>query len=141
MYIAAFEDQKEELELLKDMLQLWQQERKTVLRIESFCSAADLLDVARKKKFTLYLLDVMMPGIDGMAAAREIRSFDTSAEIVFLTSFPDFAYEEFFQATFGRTLHYGKIRNVYEQPPVRSHGFSYPFSFQGKLYVCLQEQI
>ncbi len=95
MYIAVCEDQMNELELLKDMLQLWQQERKTVLRIESFCNAADLLDVARKKKFTLYLLDVMMPGIDGMAAAREIRSFDTSAEIVFLTSFPDFAYESY----------------------------------------------
>lgn len=95
MYIAVCEDQKEELELLMDILALWQQERKTVLRIKSFCSAADLLDVARKERFTLYLLDVMMPGIDGMAAAREIRSFDTSAEIVFLTSFSSFAYESY----------------------------------------------
>ena len=59
----------------------------------------------------------------------------------YVFEFPDFAYEEFFWATFGRTLNYGKIRNVYEQPPVRNRGFSYPFSFQGKLYVRLQEQI
>ena len=95
MYIAICEDQIKELKILEDLLQFWQQERKTVVRIESFSSASALLDAARTKKFTLYLLDVMMPGIDGMAAAREIRSFDTSANIVFLTSFPFFAYESY----------------------------------------------
>jgi len=95
MYIAVCEDQKEEMELLQDLLQQWQRERKTVLRIKSFQNAADLLDVARKERFTLYLLDVMMPGINGMDAAREIRGFDTSAEIVFLTSFSAFAYESY----------------------------------------------
>lgn len=95
MYIAVCEDQKEEMELLQELLQQWQRERKKVLRIKSFQNAADLLDVARKERFTLYLLDVMMPGINGMDAAREIRSFDTSAEIVFLTSFSSFAYESY----------------------------------------------
>lgn len=95
MYIAVCEDQKEEMDLLLELLQQWQRERKIVLRIKSFQNAADLLDVARKEKFTLYLLDVMMPGINGMDAAREIRSFDTSAEIVFLTSFSSFAYESY----------------------------------------------
>lgn len=95
MYIAVCEDQREEMELLQDLLHQWQQERKTVLRIKSFQNASDLLDAARKERFTLYLLDVMMPGINGMDAAREIRSFDTSAEIVFLTSFSSFAYESY----------------------------------------------
>lgn len=52
-------------------------------------------EAAAKEKFTLYLLDVMMPGINGLAVAREIRSFDDAAEIVFLTSSPDFAYESY----------------------------------------------
>ena len=43
----------------------------------------------------LVLLDVMMPGIDGMDAAREIRTFDDAADIVFLTSSPGFAYESY----------------------------------------------
>ena len=36
-----------------------------------------------------------MPGTDGIAAAREIRSFDDAADIVFLTSSPGFAYESY----------------------------------------------
>ncbi|MBP3684893.1 MAG: response regulator transcription factor [Oscillospiraceae bacterium] len=37
----------------------------------------------------------MMPGLDGLAAARDIRSFDETADIVFLTSTPQFAYESY----------------------------------------------
>ena len=36
-----------------------------------------------------------MPGTSGMAAAREIRTFDSTADIVFLTSSPGFAYESY----------------------------------------------
>lgn len=95
MYIAICDDQLEELGMLTDLLQKWQDEHKTHLRFKTFRSAAEMLDAARKEHFTLYLLDVIMPGIDGMAAAREIRSFDAIADIVFLTSSPGFAYESY----------------------------------------------
>jgi len=95
MYIAVCDDQIEELELLKSLLHLWQTERQTTLRFKTFRSAAELLDAARNEAFTLYLLDVMMPGTDGLDAAREIRSFDHAVDIVFLTSSPGFAYESY----------------------------------------------
>ena len=47
----------------------------------------------------------------------------------------------YMKISFGRTLNYAKIRNVYEQPSVRISGFSYLFYFQDRLYVCLQELI
>ena len=53
------------------------------------------LDAARAERFTLYLLDVLMPGMTGMDAAREIRSFDAAADIIFLTTSPGFAYESY----------------------------------------------
>ena len=95
MYIAVCDDQAEELAALAGLLERWQAERGHPVRVRTFRSAADLLDAARRETFTLYLLDVMMPGIDGMEAAREIRSFDRTAELVFLTSSPGFAYESY----------------------------------------------
>lgn len=95
MYIAVCDDQASELELITRLLQTWQEERCTPVRCHTFRSAGELLDAARCERFTLYLLDVMMPGVDGMEAAREIRSFDAAADIVFLTSSPGFAYESY----------------------------------------------
>ena len=95
MYIAVCDDQAEELESLLKLLRNWQTERNRTVRYKAFRSAAAMLDVAHKEAFTLYLLDVMMPGISGMEAAQEIRTFDAAAEIVFLTSSPGFAYESY----------------------------------------------
>ena len=95
MYIAVCDDQIEELEVLASLLDQWQKERQTALRVKVFRNAAELLDAARRERFTMYLLDVMMPGTDGLEAAREIRGFDAAADIVFLTSSPGFAYESY----------------------------------------------
>lgn len=95
MYIAVCDDQIEELEILASLLDQWQKERQTALRVKVFRNAAELLDAARRERFTMYLLDVMMPGTDGLEAAQEIRGFDAAADIVFLTSSPGFAYESY----------------------------------------------
>ena len=96
MYIAVCDDQIEDLEWISKLLCRWQENRKAALRFRTFRSAAELLDVAgREGSFDLYLLDVMMPGTNGLSAAREIRNFDDAAKIVFLTASPGFAYESY----------------------------------------------
>ena len=95
MYIAVCDDQIEELEKVMGLLQAWQTDRRAAVRLRSFRSAGELLDAAQRERFTLYLLDVLMPGVTGMEAAREIRSFDGAADIVFLTTSPGFAYESY----------------------------------------------
>ena len=95
MYIAVCDDQIEELEKLTALLQAWQSDRRSDIRFQTFRSGGQLLDAARAERFTLYLLDVLMPGMTGMDAAREIRSFDAAADIIFLTTSPGFAYESY----------------------------------------------
>ena len=95
MYIAVCDDKPQELKSLLELLDKWQKEHDVTLRCKVFDNADSLLSAAKKEKFTLYLLDVMMPGTDGMLAAKEIRCFDEAADIVFITSAPDFAYESY----------------------------------------------
>ena len=95
MYLAVCDDDRAELDMLLSLLDQWQAEHDIPLRRMVFQSAVELVECALQEGFTLYLLDVMMPGVDGLEAAREIRRFDDAAEIVFLSTSPGFAYESY----------------------------------------------
>lgn len=43
----------------------------------------------------LYLLDVMMPSMDGIDLGKEIRKVDRDAKIIYISSSPDFALKSF----------------------------------------------
>ena len=124
MYLAICDDQAEELATVTTLLDQWQRDRNTSLRYQVFQNASKMLDAAENERFSLYLLDVMMPGMNGLAAAREIRGFDDTAAIVFLTSSPEFAYES-----------YGVHSLDYLLKPIRADMF---FRILDRLY--LQEQ-
>lgn len=54
---------------------------------EVFDSGASLLrDIEKGDSYQIYLLDVMMPGMDGFDIAEAIRKKDDSAVIIFITS-------------------------------------------------------
>lgn len=95
MYLAVCEDTKEDLDAVCTLLEAWRKEHDAALRSKVFQSAVEMLEAARRERFTCYLLDVMMPGLSGIEAAREIRGFDDTAQIVFLSSSPGFAYESY----------------------------------------------
>lgn len=63
--------------------------------ISQFSGAMALLDAMRAKSFSLLLLDILMPGLTGMQAARELRRCDRETKIIFLTSSPEFAVESY----------------------------------------------
>lgn len=58
----------------------------------SMALSSALEDSAR---FDLYLLDILMPGRNGMELAADIRKHDESAMLVFLTSSPEFAVDSY----------------------------------------------
>lgn len=61
----------------------------------SFLSATELLASMDGRDYDLLLLDVLMPGLSGMQAAREIRERNSQIKIVFLTSSPEYAVESY----------------------------------------------
>lgn len=63
------------------------------LDIHCFESGTDLLNELRN--YVMVLLDIEMPGIDGMTLARELRHRGYKGEIVFLTSHTEYIQEAF----------------------------------------------
>ena len=59
-------------------------------------SPSDLLDkIEAGNEYSIYILDIYMPGITGMSVATELRNMGVEAPIIFLTSSPDFALQAF----------------------------------------------
>lgn len=66
------------------------------LTVAAFSSGADLLEHLRfKGTFDIYLLDVIMPGQNGIALGLSIREFDQGGCIIYLTSSPYFAVDSY----------------------------------------------
>jgi len=93
MFIAVCDDNPHDLRQTEEILAQYAASCSAPFRYRLFDNAEQMLRAAKTERFSHYLLDVVMPGLDGMAAAQEIRHFDTDAKLVFLTSFREYAYE------------------------------------------------
>ena len=95
MYIAICDDDSQQLHQLAAAVDEYAASRGLPLEYRLFCDAEEMLRCAGVRPFTHYFLDVMMPRMDGITAAQEIRRLDSNARIVFLTSFREYAYQGF----------------------------------------------
>lgn len=93
--IAICDDNLQELARITNLIGSYQEEKKISLKYEVFSNAFELIDTLQRGFYDILLLDVMMPGINGMQAAHEIRTFDRQIKIVFLTNSPEFAVESY----------------------------------------------
>lgn len=95
MKIALCDDDEKELAGLKTMLHHYGAKHHKPLTYKEYTSSVELASQAPKERFDLYLLDIIMPRLTGVELAREIRSFDKAAAIIFLTTSPEFAVESY----------------------------------------------
>lgn len=95
MHIAVCDDNLEELSRISSLLEDYRRERDGSVTYEAFHSALELLETMRARRFDLLLLDILMPGLSGMDAAKEIRLSDREIPIIFLTSSREFAIESY----------------------------------------------
>lgn len=95
MRIAICDDDSQELNRISSFIDTYRLERITPLTYNTFQSATELVSKVSGGNYSILLLDILMPGINGMQAAQEIRTFDAGVKIVFLTSSPEFAVESY----------------------------------------------
>ena len=95
MNIAICDDNPLELKKITDIIESYAAQSRTPVRFSTFTDASAMLSAAKEEPFTHYLLDILMPGINGITAAQEIRSFDADAKLFFLTSTREYAYESY----------------------------------------------
>ena len=100
---AICDDSTTDAEFVGSILHQWAAERGIEVESERFASAdAFLFRYAEDKSFDLLLLDVEMPGTDGVTLAKTVRQENEAVQIVFITGYSDYIAEGYDVAA----LHY-----------------------------------
>jgi len=79
------------------MLNAYRANRPTIkIQPYSFLSGIELLESVKfGNLFDLFLLDILMPGLNGIELAKEIRKQNNDAAIIFLTQSMDYTFDAF----------------------------------------------
>ncbi len=82
-----------EINLLLDQYRLTNNQNITYAAFQSPLEL--LVNIEKGTRFDVLILDVIMPGENGISIAREIRQYDETVKIIFLTSSPEFAVQSY----------------------------------------------
>lgn len=96
IHIAICDDSKQERQILAALFKRYQELHATPLQIHIFQNGFSLLDaIDQGKRFDITILDILMPGENGIEISRNIRASGTDTEIIFLTSSPEYAVDSY----------------------------------------------
>ena len=96
IHIAICDDSKQERQILAALFKRYQELHATPLQIHIFQNGFSLLDaIDQGKRFDITILDILMPGENGIEIARNIRASGTDTKIIFLTSSPEYAVDSY----------------------------------------------
>ncbi|MGX8833895.1 LytR/AlgR family response regulator transcription factor [Amedibacillus sp. YH-ame6] len=95
--LCICEDKKEDVKELKKLIKAFgKQHLEYPIEMKVFMSPYDVLEYIQiNGGFDIYLLDILMPGIDGINLARSIRERKETSEIIFLTISREYALDAF----------------------------------------------
>ena len=94
--LAICDDDPHSLKQIISMIEEYRAISSFHFEYASFHSGLELVSVLELgKHFDIYCLDIVMPGFDGIQLGKEIRERDKSAQILYLTSSPEFALDSY----------------------------------------------
>ncbi|QOL33199.1 response regulator transcription factor [Bifidobacterium eulemuris] len=91
MRVAIADDEERMRETLRDYCARYADEHALRLEVDDFSSGDALLLDYQRGRYDMLLLDVEMPGADGLDTARRIRMQDGDVTIVFVTNMAQYA--------------------------------------------------
>ena len=94
MRIAFCDDDPAFLAQASSLAKAWANGRIDIV-VELFTDGDALIGAHAASTFDVIFLDAVMPMIDGLGVAREIRAADGDVKLVFLTSSPDYAVDSY----------------------------------------------
>ena len=89
-HIAVVEDEKECSEQIQAFLNEYQEENSVRFKVSVFEDGAQILD-GYEPVYDMILMDIDMPGVNGMDASEKIRETDQEVVLVFITNIISFA--------------------------------------------------
>ena len=97
MIKAAFcDDDLSVLNELHVLMDNYRVERNQEITYTAFHSPLELIaQIEKGMRFDILFLDVLMPGVNGIETAQEIREYDSAMKIIFLTSSAEYAVESY----------------------------------------------
>lgn len=116
--IAVCDDSPLFLDLAVKFINKWSEERQLPVSIASFNNGDDLLVANADERMDIIFLDIIMPLLNGMDTARELRQTDKAVKIIFLTSSPEFALESYEVKAHGYILKpivYDELREILDE--------------------------
>ena len=95
LHIAICDDMPDQLEMITDLTKEYIENKKLDAEIHTFSHPDSLLSACEKERFHLYLLDMVMPMMNGVQLGIEIRRLDHEAQIIYVTTAPEYALDSF----------------------------------------------
>ena len=93
--IALCDDDSRCLKDLEKLIKKWLDANSARADVVTFSDGDALLTACKSIPFDIIFLDVMMPLLNGLDTARELRTAHVSSKIIFLSSSPEFALESY----------------------------------------------
>ena len=93
--IALCDDEHNHLALIASYTSEFMQSKQYEVSIRQFLHPDDLLRTCEKQRFHLYVLDIVMPLVNGIEVGKAIRKLDREAQIIYATTEPSFALQSF----------------------------------------------
>jgi len=94
---AICDDESSQVKLLTQYLKEWGERENVFVQVQTYQSSESFrFDYEDQKDFDVLLLDIEMPGLDGMSLAKQLREQKEELAIIFISGKAEYVYEGYY---------------------------------------------